>query len=300
MSSSSTNASTEDSKLRGGESIDGVAKRIKKLYPREYFRKHLEFGIRTDGRKPMDIRRTAVSTDTIKSADGSSVAKVGNTTVACGIKLEVGVPSALSPKEGRIMVNLTMAPLSSPSHSKQAIQQRFMQDKVTESIAVTVLEAIQNAHMVNLEELCIKEGESVWVCYLDLVCLDYSGNLFDASLIAAVGALKSLVIPPTVVADDGEVMLRQGSGSNLTIIRYPIPVSFIILEKKHVVADPSAEEEQFQQGRISIVYSIEGDLCLLKKEGGAVILQQQLKKCMKVAATHAKGLAKSLAVFASD
>jgi len=67
-----------------------------------------------------------------------------------------------------------------------------------------------------------------------------------------------------------------------------------------VVADPSAEEEQFQQGRVSIVYSIEGDLCLLKKEGGAVILQQQLKKCMKVAATHAKALAKSLSVFASD
>jgi exosome complex component RRP43 len=35
------------------------------------------------------------------------------------------------------------------------------------------------------------EGKTVWYLYLDIYCLDYDGNVFDASLIALISALKN-------------------------------------------------------------------------------------------------------------
>lgn len=45
--------------------------------------------------------------------------------------------------------------------------------------------------MVDLNDLCISEGKAVWVLYADIVCLNDDGNVFDASLLALVSALKN-------------------------------------------------------------------------------------------------------------
>jgi exosome complex RNA-binding protein Rrp42 (RNase PH superfamily) len=39
--------------------------------------------------------------------------------------------------------------------------------------------------------LCIKEGKAVWVLHADIVCLNYDGNILDASLLALTTALKN-------------------------------------------------------------------------------------------------------------
>ncbi|GAB5363047.1 hypothetical protein AAMO2058_000850000 [Amorphochlora amoebiformis] len=154
-----------------------------KLHPREYYKKFLEHGIRPDGRGLMDVRRTAVSLGSIKTADGSALAKVGGTTVACGLKLEVGIPSALKPKEGRFEVSLKLASLCSPEINKKSLGRTFVgNDKRIDAMAATIKKTIASSQMMNLEELCIKEGASVWVVYIDLVCVDFSGNIFDAAL----------------------------------------------------------------------------------------------------------------------
>lgn len=53
----------------------------------------------------------------VSSADGSALVKLGNTTVVCGIKAEVGKPEAVNPNRGRLDVSLTLDPLCSPSFS---------------------------------------------------------------------------------------------------------------------------------------------------------------------------------------
>uniref|UniRef100_A0A7S2TXE8 Ribosomal RNA-processing protein 43 n=1 Tax=Lotharella oceanica TaxID=641309 RepID=A0A7S2TXE8_9EUKA len=275
------------------EQQQASAIRFKKLHPHEFFRKFLEQGIRPDGREVMNVRRTRIASGNIGSADGSAVAKIGGTTVACGIKLEVGTPSALTPNHGRIEVSLNITPLSSPHHMRKALEYRFSHDKNTEAIAVTIKETILNAQMVHLDELCIKEGGAVWVLYVDLVCIGFSGNVTDAALLACAAALKNLKLPKTEVTEDGEVLIAEGDRKPLTIRRQVVPVSFAILDRKYIVADPTAEEEELRQGRLTVVFTSDGKLCLVQKEGGVPVTKEQMASCIGVAKAHAQKLLKA-------
>lgn len=45
------------------------------------------------------------------------------------------------------------------------------------------------SNLFPLNSLCIESGKAVWVLYADVVCLNYDGNILDASLLALVTAL---------------------------------------------------------------------------------------------------------------
>jgi exosome complex component RRP43 len=56
------------------------------LHPTKYYRDYLEHNIRPDGRELDHYRPIIVNLGSISTADGSALAKVGKTTVVCGIK----------------------------------------------------------------------------------------------------------------------------------------------------------------------------------------------------------------------
>jgi exosome complex component RRP43 len=97
---------------------------FQRLHPRTYLERFLAEGIRPDGREPgswrnvsinagtyfysrqarciiLDTDRTAIS-GSITTAEGSSLVRVGNTTVVCGIKAEITEPELLAPNDGFI------------------------------------------------------------------------------------------------------------------------------------------------------------------------------------------------------
>lgn len=41
------------------------------------------------------------------------------------------------------------------------------------------------------ERLCISPGKSVWALYIDVVCINYDGNAFDAAVLAVMAALRN-------------------------------------------------------------------------------------------------------------
>jgi exosome complex component RRP43 len=41
-----------------------------------------------------------------------------------------------------------------------------------------------------LSALCIEPKKAAWVLYVDLVCINYDGNAFDASVLAIMAALR--------------------------------------------------------------------------------------------------------------
>jgi exosome complex component RRP43 len=49
--------------------------------------------------------------------------------------------------------------------------------------------------MLPLSDLCIYPERAAWVLYVDATCINYDGNVFDAALIAMVGALKNSASP---------------------------------------------------------------------------------------------------------
>ena len=72
----------------------------RKIYPLDFYRKFLDKNVRPDGRHLSKCRPTLINTKCISSADGSSVVKIGSTTVTCGIKLEIAAPRSPNVKEG--------------------------------------------------------------------------------------------------------------------------------------------------------------------------------------------------------
>lgn len=50
------------------------------------------------------MRKTTVTKGSLSSCDGSAMVKIGNTTVLCGLKLEIGAPSVFKPRDGKLVV----------------------------------------------------------------------------------------------------------------------------------------------------------------------------------------------------
>lgn len=99
------------------------AQAFQRLHPRTYLERFLAEGIRPDGREPGSWRNVSINAGTyahyaawrtlvidiflptsgsITTAEGSSLARVGDTTVACGIKAEITEPELSTPNDGFI------------------------------------------------------------------------------------------------------------------------------------------------------------------------------------------------------
>lgn len=60
---------------------------FRSLHPTKYYRDYLAHDVRPDGREISNFRPVIVNIGSITTADGSAIAKVGKTSVVCGIKL---------------------------------------------------------------------------------------------------------------------------------------------------------------------------------------------------------------------
>lgn len=56
------------------------------IHPIKYYRNYIAHNIRPDGREFEAFRPIRINVKSIGTADGSSIVKLGNTTVICGIK----------------------------------------------------------------------------------------------------------------------------------------------------------------------------------------------------------------------
>ena len=50
---------------------------------------------------------------------------------------------------------------------------------------------------MSTKSLVIEQGKAVWVLYVDATCINYDGNVLDATLIAMVAALQNSTPDPT-------------------------------------------------------------------------------------------------------
>ena len=81
---------------------------------RDYLAKLAENGKRADGRKLDEFRNIEIETNIISKAEGSARAKIGNTQVVVGIKMDVGEPYPDSPESGVMSTAAELIPLASP------------------------------------------------------------------------------------------------------------------------------------------------------------------------------------------
>lgn len=260
-----------------------MAAAFKSVQPAEYYRKFLEQEIRPDGRDLWKIRPTAVNVGSISTAEGSSVVKLGNTTIVCGIKAELSVPKPEEPNKGYLVPNVELPPLASS---------RFKPGPPSEQAQVTsqlVTDIITNSNCVALEELCIQEEKVAWVLYCDMVCLDYDGNVVDAAVIALLSALKNVSLPKISIDNEtGKFEVSRQEKLPIKIHSQPVSTTFALFDDTIVLADPTSEEECLASGIIIVALVDSDHICTLHKPGGSSIPEIKLQECIEHAKQRAK------------
>ncbi len=156
---------------------------------KNHINKLLDDGRRLDGRTLNQFRDIKIETNVIDKANGSALIHLGKTKVMCGVKLTFGVPWEDAPKKGSLFVGFETTPMASPDFRSGPPQPKQIElSRVTDRL-------IRESGIIDLEKLCIIEGEKVWQINIDVYALDNFGNLFDAAALAAVCALATTSIP---------------------------------------------------------------------------------------------------------
>ncbi|KAH9296109.1 hypothetical protein KI387_039697, partial [Taxus chinensis] len=252
----------------------------RRLYPLQFYERYLNENVRPDARPLGKARATELTLGVVITADGSAMAKIGKTTMLAGVKLEVMTPAAESPDEGCIVTDFQMPPICSP-HVRPG-----RSVDTAASISEQLSNSLASSGVIDLKQLLISHGKAAWMAYLDIYCLDADGSLFDCALLSAIGAFANLQLPSVSVTEDGKVIPISGDtvqedesnkhakiqeqSQKLTLRKIPFSLT-CMLYKKHLLADPTAEEESILQTMIIVVLDSSGRLVSFYKPGGSAL-----------------------------
>ncbi|MEM2843450.1 MAG: exosome complex protein Rrp42 [Candidatus Bathyarchaeia archaeon] len=231
-------------------------------------------GKRIDGRELTDYRSFVIEKNVIEKANGSAQIKLGKTKVMVGVKVEVGEPFLDTPDEGVLMVSAELVPLASPTFEPGPPDENSIE------LARVVDRGLRESKALDLKKLCIKEGEKVFIVFVDIYVLDYDGNLIDASALAALTALLTAKIKAYEVKN-GELTYKDELTS-LPVQNYPIPVTFVKINDTLIV-DPSIEEERIMDARLTLTIDKDGKLCAIQKGGLKELTLNEIEKAVNIA-----------------
>lgn len=245
--------------------------------------KRIKEGKRKDGRKLMENRDIEVTTGLIKTAEGSSLIKLGDTMVIAGVKLGTGTPFPDQPKKGALFTGAELYPVASPSFETGPPREQTIE------LSRVVDRGIRESNMIDLEEMCIEPGEKVWTVAIDIFPLDQDGNIIDASALAAVSALLNTQVPKY----EDEEIVRGEYERELPINDTPIAKTFSKIGEE-LILDPSLEEEKAQDGRFTVYINDQDNVCASQKGGNSSFKRDEVNKVIKEAVKQAKGTRKKL------
>ncbi|MBI2660013.1 exosome complex protein Rrp42 [Candidatus Woesearchaeota archaeon] len=241
----------------------------------------LSANTRLDGRKLTEYRKPIeLEQGVVKTAEGSARVKIGETDVIVGVKLEVGEPYPDTPNEGTIIVGAELLPLSNPEFELgppgiQAIE-----------LARVVDRGIRESKAIDFKKLCIAPGEKIWMVIIDICPINDAGNLFDASSLAALAALKNTKFPEL----EGEkVDYKVKTDKGLELEKTPIAVTVIKIGDKFIV-DPDTEEEKAVDARLTVSSIEDGTLCAMQKGGDYPLTIEDIDKMLEIGIEKAKEL----------
>tara|TARA_Y100000310_G_C20586696_1_gene765793 strand:- start:433 stop:1206 length:774 start_codon:yes stop_codon:yes gene_type:complete len=255
---------------------------------KEYITALAEKGLREDGRGLLDYRKD-ISVEygiSSKSAEGSARVKIGDTEVVAGIKFAMGEPYPDKPGEGTIMVNAELLPLSNPKFesgppSIGAIELSRVVDR-----------CIRESGAMDFKKLCVKEGEKVWMVFIDIYSINDAGNLFDAASLAALAALKDARFPE-FDKKTGKVNYEKKTKTKLELKGDPLEITVLKINGKLIV-DPTLNEWENHDARLTVATLDNGMICALQKGGEEILTGEDVSEMVKIATDKAKMLRKKL------
>lgn len=240
----------------------------------------LQRGVRYDGRKLNEFRSVVVERAISCNAEGSARVKLGKTEVVAGVKLIIEKPYPDTPDQGSLMVNAEFLPLSSPNFESgppgmPAIETARVVDR-----------GIRESKAIDVSKLCIAVGEKIWMVSIDICTINDDGNILDAAGLASLAALKDACFPHY---DGTELDYKKKTNKKLPLDKYPLPITVYKIGKVLLV-DPSPEEEEVCDARLTVTTTMDGELCALQKGGDQPLSISEIGTMIDFALDKAKQL----------
>ena len=234
---------------------------------------------RADERKFDEYRKIKIETGISKNAEGSARCKIGETEVIVGVKMDIGEPYPDSPDEGTIIVTAELSPIASP-----LFELGPPGNQATE-LARIVDRGIRESKAIDFKKLCIKEGEKIWMIFIDIYPLNDDGNLIDASVLASLAALKHSKFPKI---KDNKVVFGEFSDKKLELSKMPVTFTFGKINDK-ILLDLNSKEESVLDARLSISVH-EGSIHAMQKGGDKAIALEEIEKMVDISIKKEKEL----------
>jgi len=248
----------------------------------------LEKGLRQDGRKLLDYRKD-ISVEygiSPSSAEGSARVRIGKTEVVAGIKVGVAEPYPDQQDQGTIMVSAELSPIAGDSFEVGPPSVESIE------IARVVDRGLRESGALDFKKLCIKEGEKVWQIFIDIYPINDAGNLRDACSLAALAALKDAKFPE-LDKKTGKVDYKKKTKEGMPLTDDPIEVTVLKMHDNYLV-DPTVEEEQHLDARLTVAFLKDGTICAMQKGGDGAISSEDVSKMVDIAEDKVKLLRKAL------
>jgi exosome complex component RRP42 len=227
---------------------------------REFIADLLKKGERLDGRAFNEYRELQIEANVVPAkAEGSSLVRLGETSVVAGVKVLVGEPYPDSPDEGVIMVTAEMSPIASPLFELGPPKEDAIE------LARIVDRGVRESNMVDAKGLCIEEGKKVYMVFADVYPLEYDGNLIDASSIAVNVALLTTKFPEMKVEE--KHLVATGEIKSLPVTNIAVEHTVVKIGT-NLILDPILKEEFVQDCRLTMAIDEKNNFTALQKGGG--------------------------------
>ncbi|MFH0752419.1 MAG: exosome complex protein Rrp42 [archaeon] len=256
------------------------------MIAKEYIVGLAKKGFRNDGRDFSEYRAPVTVEYGIsgKAAEGSAKVTIGDTIVIAGVKVEIGTPYPDTPDKGTIMVNAELTPLSSSEYESGPPTIDSIE------LARVVDRGIRESHAIDFKKLCITPKEKMWIVCIDIYSINANGNLFDASALAALAALKDAKFP----AFDGETIdYKNRTKDGLPLNKLPLACTVWRVGDKLLV-DPTRDEELASDARLTIAFTEEDEICAMQKGGERAFSDEEVENIITIASEKAKMLREAL------
>lgn len=251
---------------------------------KDHIIKSITENTRLDGRKREEYRDVVVEYGISANAEGSARVKLGETEVIAGVKLSVETPYPDTPEDGNLMVSAELKPLASPEFESgppriEAIELARVTDR-----------GIRESGMMDTKKLCIERGEKVWMVIIDVMPINDAGNLFDASSLAALAALKDTTFPKY---ENGEIDYKTKTNKKLELKKEPIGVT-VRKVGGNLIVDPTNEEEKVAEARLTVTSDKNGHICAIQKGENIPLSIEEVEEMVELALKKAEELRKKL------
>ena len=231
-------------------------------------------GKRLDGRSLEQPRELSIDVGVIPKAEGSARARLGDTEVVAGVKVQPERPFPDTGDQGMLICTAEILPIAHPTAETGPPT-----PDVVELARVTD-RGIRESKMLDMKQLVLEKDKSVIGIFCDNAVTDHDGNLFDVCSYATTAALNSCKLPKYEMQDDSPVKIENET-IDPPITTLPVSVTMARIGD-YILVDPNMDEWSCLDARITITTNSDGNVVALQKGGHEGFTSDQLIKCAEI------------------